>query len=382
MPRDAYDPEPHRGRSLAALRVAGFVCGVGLAVVAVWLIVTGTTQKRIELGVLAGLWGLLLAAFAVFGSRRPRLIDYDPEPGGELELRVRGEVEREDDAAARRHYEARLEHMLRREIQTTMARELAALRGEVASLRTELLDKVGGQLRLERIETTRVIGSDIEALQREISQLKTVRQLSAVDQPARPMTRLANAIVVEPAERVAPPRTDPPVTVPPVAVPVPEPVAEHVVAASVPEPVAEPVAEFTTVPVPVPAPDAAEAERVADSAPLAASAQPPMAPEQPLLVPEAGPAPLGNDPFAELPRLQPFTISDADLGQPAGTAGAPVNGARPEAPAVIASGARHADRDGTSGRAGSRSGGGRRRREAGSDNDVLAQILQREGVRR
>src|SRR5438105_3385991 len=40
---------------------------------------------------------------------------------------------------------------------------------------SEVVGKVGGELRLERIETTRIIGSDIEALQREVRQLKTGR---------------------------------------------------------------------------------------------------------------------------------------------------------------------------------------------------------------
>ena len=48
---------------------------------------------------------------------------------------------------------------------------VARLRGEVALLRNDLVEKVDGQLRLERTETTRALGSDIEALQREIRRL-------------------------------------------------------------------------------------------------------------------------------------------------------------------------------------------------------------------
>ena len=76
----------------------------------------------------------------------------------------------------RRAHELRLEHMLRREIRNSVAGEVAALRAEIAELRSELLEKVGGQLRLERIETTRVIGSDLEALQHEVRQLKAAAQ--------------------------------------------------------------------------------------------------------------------------------------------------------------------------------------------------------------
>ena len=72
----------------------------------------------------------------------------------------------------RREFQARLEKVLRREVQEGLARELAGLRAEVAALRSELVEKVGGQLRLERIETTRLIGSDLEALQQQVRELK------------------------------------------------------------------------------------------------------------------------------------------------------------------------------------------------------------------
>ena len=49
---------------------------------------------------------------------------------------------------------------------------MAGLRSEVTALRNELVEKVGGQLHLERIETTRLIGSDLEALQHEVRQLR------------------------------------------------------------------------------------------------------------------------------------------------------------------------------------------------------------------
>jgi len=167
--------ETRAPRAAVVLRGAGFALAVALGAVAVWLIVTSTTQKRLELGVLAGLWGLLLGAFCAFGTRRGQrdeLATPMPGSGQELALRGIGYMERADESAARRNFEARLEQMLRQEIQTTLGREIASLREEVASLRNDLLEKVGGQLRLERIETTRVIGSDIEALQREIDQQK------------------------------------------------------------------------------------------------------------------------------------------------------------------------------------------------------------------
>ena len=173
MPRSLDAPPLTRS---VVLRGIGFAVGVALGAIAVWLIVTSTTQKRLELGVLAGLWAAMVGAFSMFGTRRvlhPLESDYETAPGSALELRsANSELERAEEAAARRAHETRLESMLRREIQATLGREVSALRSEIAELRGELLEKVGGQLRLERTETTRVIGSNLEALQEEMRQLK------------------------------------------------------------------------------------------------------------------------------------------------------------------------------------------------------------------
>jgi hypothetical protein len=197
------------------LRGIGFGLAIALGALGVWLIVTSTTQaKRIELGVLIGLWGLLLGAFSLFGSRRTGrgdeggLTSAPTEPvGGAVELRSVTALERADEAAARRAYEARLEHMLRREIQSTMTREVSSLHAEIAELRSELLEKVGGQLRLERIETTRLIGSDLEALQHQLRQLTVAARdsIDVVSGDPEPRARAADPLrpVVEPA-RVRP----------------------------------------------------------------------------------------------------------------------------------------------------------------------------------
>ena len=54
--------------------------------------------------------------------------------------------------------------------------QVARLSSEVALLRNDLVEKSTDSLRLERTETTRVIGSDIEALQREIRRLAASRE--------------------------------------------------------------------------------------------------------------------------------------------------------------------------------------------------------------
>jgi hypothetical protein len=181
------------------LRAIGLVLAIALAGLAAWLIVTGNASaRRVQLGVLAGLWGALLGAFSLFGARRaghPGGAPVERATSAELELRsARTQLERAEEAAARRAHEARLEQLLRAEVQTAISREIGALRAEIAELRADLLEKVGNQVRLERIETTRVIGSDLEALQHEVRQLQAVAR-ETVD-PAHP--------IVEPDEIEAP----------------------------------------------------------------------------------------------------------------------------------------------------------------------------------
>src|SRR5579875_2033324 len=152
MPRPLLGYGPERARRLTALRGVGVVVAVALGALAVWLIVTGNSQKRIELGVLAGLWGFLIGAYCTFGNRVPVAPDppvavmpaFDPSVfasgGGVLDLRAPSEVERQQEAEARREMQAQLEKVLRREVQEGLARELAGLRAEVAALRSELVE--------------------------------------------------------------------------------------------------------------------------------------------------------------------------------------------------------------------------------------------------
>lgn len=166
------------------MRGALLVVALGLAVAAVVLVVQSGQQRFVQLGVILGLWAAVLAAFALHDGRlrgvesaaQAEQSDQDGAGSG-IEIRSSSVVERTDDVEARHGFEARLEQMLRREIQQTLGREVAALRAEITSLRGELLDKVGGQLRLERIETTRVIGSDLEALQHEVRALKVATDM-------------------------------------------------------------------------------------------------------------------------------------------------------------------------------------------------------------
>lgn len=189
---------------LGLRRLVAITLAAALGLAAVCLVVFGTTQKQLQVGVLLGLWGGLTAAFLVFGSRRgqqeqgERLAEAESranqllEAQGritelqraqqesaaehakisqQIELRRSGEVELSREVAARREADYQLELSLRRDIEQLMNDHIGALRTEVAALRAEVVDKLGAQFRLERIETTRVIGSDLEALQHEIRRL-------------------------------------------------------------------------------------------------------------------------------------------------------------------------------------------------------------------
>ena len=119
----------------------------------------------------------------MFGSRRSALPAAEPRTADagaasrpassavQVALERRGRAGRGGRRAARLRGPARAACCGARS-RTRWAARSSALRAEIASLRGELLEKVGGQLRLERIETTRVIGSDLEALQHEVRQLK------------------------------------------------------------------------------------------------------------------------------------------------------------------------------------------------------------------
>lgn len=164
---------------------------IGLGCVAVFLVVVGHTQKQLQIGLLVGLWGALLGAFAAFGPRRSEV--ENDEALGQL-----GRLDQGDRALVlRREHDQQFAVTVRREMERSLREELSQLRDEVAGLRTDIAEKVNTQLRLERIETTRVTSSDIEELQREVRRLSVSNRpgQQAIDTPARaPTTVVATEV--------------------------------------------------------------------------------------------------------------------------------------------------------------------------------------------
>jgi hypothetical protein len=289
----------------------------------------------------------------------PLEIAEEQAPSTGLELRnMRAELERAEEAAARRAHEAHLETMLRREIRAAVTAEVSALRAEIAQLRSELLEKVGGQLRLERIETTRVIGSDLEALQHEVRQLKAVTAQEAELGPAA-RARAAEAVrqIVEPA-RVRP------VTRQTAEV---EADVQPARAAAESRPPSPPVPVETTGPIQEAAADPSDASQ---PQPQPQPRPQPAATPEPVVLPlPATPRP-ASDEFAGLPRIRPFTEFELDPIEPAASDDAAYTGRRRRADEAEPGAAQHTDDDET---------GRRHRRAEDSEDDLLARLLAREG---
>jgi hypothetical protein len=310
------------------LSVFGVIVAFGLAGLAVCLIVFSSTHKWAVLGAITGGWSALIGYLAIYGVRgHAQPVIVPAAPGGELALVGSREVETTRDADARREYEERLQSLVQSElahISDAMNEQLHALRDQVAELRGELVEKVGGQLRLERVETTRVIGSNIEALQHE------VRRLAVGRDDLGQSFRRSDPVEIHAAEPITAPIA-PPVP-PPIVVPVAPPIQQPPVAPSVQAPVAAPVASM-----------------------------PPVAPAAPEVAPAPSPT-LGSDPFAGLPRLTRFVDDDA------------ASETR-ELPKVGESrGHRHATEDEVEPPKG-RHAGGRRRRDDDEPNDILQRLL-------
>jgi hypothetical protein len=197
VPRESSSVDAAHERRFVVLRTVGVGVGVVLTALALWLIVTSTTQKSLEIGVLVGIWGVVIAASCAVSNRA-----HEPsaqagtapaqradQAGEDLAVRARNEVGLAAELE-RGGFQAQLEHLLRTELRNVVLTEVERLRAEVADLRRELTDTAGGQLRLERVETTRVIGSNLESMHHQLQRL-------SADDPAS-AGRTVDAQVVDP----------------------------------------------------------------------------------------------------------------------------------------------------------------------------------------
>ncbi|MDQ1692085.1 MAG: hypothetical protein QOD87_2193 [Pseudonocardiales bacterium] len=331
-------------------RITAICVAVALGAVAVYLVAFSTTAKQSSIGILLGAWAVFLAAPVIFGGRRAQLhaaqlrdaqahatslheaqlqisqlqeaqlqATREVHASQELELRRFGEVQLAREVAARREADFRLERALRGEIERVLTEQLGSLREEVASLRAEVVDKLGGQLRLERIETTRVIASDLEALQNEIRRLGGSQESLAA--PAHHFSQTTQTSHSASIPHVAGPSAGGPQRAPS---PAPAEAAASAAAGhpTMPLPAADDdivdaevidIAEDARQPAQHPEPEMPSA---APPAPSAVPPTPPTPPAPPAAVvppPERPPADMSRDPFAGLPRLTPLPDDLADL---------------------------------------------------------------------
>ncbi|HEY6749441.1 MAG TPA: DUF6779 domain-containing protein, partial [Mycobacteriales bacterium] len=157
-----------RSGGRGGLRTVALAVAVVVALASTAAVVISDDPQTLRLAVVGALWAFVLAAFAA--PRRPVEADGD-RPGTEIELRRTYEIELEREVAARREYELQLEVYLRRELERGLAEDVAALRDEVGRMRGEMMDRLDGELRMERIETTRLVGGSLRALQDEARRL-------------------------------------------------------------------------------------------------------------------------------------------------------------------------------------------------------------------
>jgi len=155
------------------------VVGCGLAGAATVAVLATRDPQLLRLAVVGALWAFLLTALAVPRRRDSGRAPADLPAGREIELRRTYELELEREVAARREYELQLEVYLRRQLEQSVQQDVEALREEVQRLRSEVLDRLDGELRMERIETTRLIGGGLRALQDEARRLGISRGLIA-----------------------------------------------------------------------------------------------------------------------------------------------------------------------------------------------------------
>jgi len=172
------------------LRTLALVAAVAIALASTAVVVLSDDTETLRLAVVGALWAFVLAASAAPRRRPPEPPAADPGAAGEL--RRTYEIELEKEVAARREYELQLEVYLRRELERGLAEDVAGLREDVGQLRGELIDRLDGELRMERIQTTRLISGSLRALREEARRVGIGMPLPpelAGDRPPDPISR-------------------------------------------------------------------------------------------------------------------------------------------------------------------------------------------------
>jgi hypothetical protein len=328
-----------RSRARTLLRWLGILLVLGLGAMAVALVVLGDSQKQLRIGVLLGIWAAVVAYF--LPSRReeqPQAVATGHDPSrvyNDVGIRTAPDPRREF-----REYQAQLERTFRRDMDQALGEHLARLRGEVALLRNDLVEQVNGQLRLERTETTRALGSDIEGLQQEIRRLAASREyLTSV--PTLTATRETVTVAAAPGDasgagqrsvpRVVssppaaplpvmpalemPPLAPPPVSLPPIgSIPVPPGGAM----ASPPPRAASPLAPPSVTPRPA-TPPLATSRPVMPPSAMSRPGMPSSATQRPATPPPAPPRPAASPLASAIPParaaapLSPFAPPPTDM---------------------------------------------------------------------
>jgi hypothetical protein len=198
-----FAPQSRR-RALARLGV--LATAIALTTWGICLISFSGSVRSTRLGIPIAFWGALLgyAFIRMTGGAAPAVenrpvrveaITATPE----VAPRATAELVRDRDDAVRREYESQLEVMLRRELDQVYA-EVAGLRRDVADLRSDVLDAVDGRLRMERVEITRIIGSNVAASPQGERVLANVTPLPDLPTAAVPAESVSGAASWGPIE--------------------------------------------------------------------------------------------------------------------------------------------------------------------------------------
>jgi hypothetical protein len=217
--RDSSD-EPETGSFGGRALLVGAVV---FAAAATGVLVLSEEQKWLRLGIVAALWAALVGAFLAAKYRR-QLADQETAAADRQEIY---ELELEREIAARREYELELAAETKRQAEEESRDDIAALRGELQTLRQTLESLLGGEFLVERYalraESTRMRSLPEDRSFAPRSDLKRLPAAQARDEVVPAVAREAETELIErivevhhkprrepqPHREPAPPRPEP-----------------------------------------------------------------------------------------------------------------------------------------------------------------------------